>query len=115
MERRIRGQHEVEEAHRDRQPKDDEDERRSAPPPYPPPQAGEGYPPPLGEGINRIPPPLAGEGREGAAVERRDHASTARPLSANRRCGRHWWQSVMRTQIPTSPSTRPAIGSSNVL
>ena len=38
----------------------------------------------------------------------RDHASTARPLSANRPRGRFWMNRMMRTSTRILPSTAPA-------
>ena len=38
-----------------------------------------------------------------------DHASTARPLSANRPRGRFWMNRMISTRIAILPSTAPAI------
>src|SRR6185369_15786779 len=56
----------------------------------------------------------------GAAVQRtrqdmRRHASTARPLSANRPRGRFWMNRMISTRMAILPSTAPATGSRNLL
>src|SRR6202000_1768192 len=56
----------------------------------------------------------------GATVERaceqmRRHASTARPLSANRPRGRFWMNRMISTRMAILPSTAPATGSRNLL
>src|SRR5665213_1005402 len=55
-----------------------------------------------------------------AAVQRtrehvRHHASTARPLSANRPRGRFWMNRMISTRMAILPSTAPATGSRNLL
>src|SRR5262249_45246664 len=54
-----------------------------------------------------------------AAIERtrehvRGHASTARPLSANRPRGRFWMKRMISTRMAILPSTAPATGSRNL-
>src|SRR6185312_5900142 len=49
------------------------------------------------------------------ADQRRHHASTARPLSANNPRGRFWMNRMMKTRIAILPSTAPAKGSRNLL
>src|SRR6187402_1459290 len=56
----------------------------------------------------------------GAAIQRtlehmRHHASTARPLTANRPRGRFWMNRMISTRIAILPSTAPATGSRNLL
>src|SRR5262249_30840220 len=43
------------------------------------------------------------------------HASTARPLSANRPRGRFWMNRMISTRMAILPSTAPATGSRNLL
>src|SRR6266487_5699525 len=55
--------------------------------------------------------------QESTAIERAGerHASTARPLRANRPRGRFWMNRMMSTRIAILPSTAPANGSRNLL
>src|SRR5205085_5113378 len=56
-----------------------------------------------------------GDAVERADQRRGDHASTARPLRANRPRGRLWMNRMMRTRMRILPSTAPAYGSRNLL